>query len=84
MYSQTGEIPMQFLISHLQYISDHQLTISNLLSNEIHQLDCQGRQNCEALISILSKHYSIRAAQILGLEDCQYLVSHESIALCTL
>ena len=80
-YSQTGEIPMQFLISHLQYISDHQLTISNLLSSEIHQLDCQGRKNRAALINILSKQSSISAARLLDLNDCQSLVSHGSMAL---
>ena len=53
-YAKTNQIQMELMLSHLQYIEDHQLTISNLISSEVHQLDCRMRKNRATLINLLA------------------------------
>ena len=80
-YAKTNQIQMELMLSHLQYIEDHQLTISNLVSSEVHQLDCKMRKNRATLINLLAKQSGVRAAQLLGLSECSSVVSHGAMAL---
>ena len=80
-YAKTNQIQMELMLSHLQYIEDHQLTISNLISSEVHQLDCKMRKNRANLINLLAKQSGVRAAQLLGFSECSSVVSHGAMAL---
>ena len=80
-YAKTNQIQMELMLSHLQYIEDHQLTISNLISSEVHQLDCKMRKNRATLINLLAKQSGVRAAQLLGFSECSSVVSHGAMAL---
>ena len=80
-YARTNEVPMELMISHQQYVSDHQVIITNLISEEVHQLDCQTRQNRAALINVVAVQSGVRAAQLIGFDQCHSLVAHGSMAL---
>jgi hypothetical protein len=80
-HTHSDTIPNELMLSHLQYINDHQLAISNLLSAEIQQLDCQSRQNRAALINILAKQSGVRAAKLIGMSECHSITAHGAMAL---
>ena len=79
--AKTNQIQMELMLDHLQYIEDHQLTISNLISSELHQLDCKMRNNRATLINVLAKQSRVRAAQLLGISECSSVVSQGAMAL---
>ena len=80
-YAKTFQIQMESMLSHLQYIEDHQLTISNLISSEVHQLDCKMRKNRAILINLLAGQSRVRAVQLLAFSEYSSFVSHGAMAL---
>ena len=75
-YAASGDLRQEFLISHLQYLRDNQIQIANILNGEVHNLDCQSRTNKAALISIMAKQSGVRAAKLVGLNDCHSITAH--------
>ncbi|GAV07371.1 hypothetical protein RvY_17210 [Ramazzottius varieornatus] len=75
-YAASGDLRQESLISHLQYLRDNQVQISNILNNEIRNLDCRSRLNKAALLSMMAKQSGVRAAKLIGLNDCHSITAH--------
>ncbi|GAU99815.1 hypothetical protein RvY_10757 [Ramazzottius varieornatus] len=75
-YAASGDLRQEFLISHLQYLRGNQVQISNVVNNEVHNLDCQSRFNKAAVLSMMAKQSGVRAAKLIGLNDCHSITAY--------